>query len=350
MTRQLRCLLIAVVACAACSGGDDPTLVIDAAIDAGTTAVDAPSAIDAGADRDAAPAVDPALPGRYRSLVTAEVRVPISPTASIAATVCAPSIDGTTAAPGPFPLVVISPGFQLARGQYRLYCDHLATWGYVAIARDYGASGNHQAKAAEVGKVIDWALGAASGLAPRLDPTRVAVAGHSLGGKVSVNAAILDARVRAVIGWDPVDALPPFGNDGSMSVTPELMANLRVPIALVGELTDATGGLGGMSCAPAADNYQQFYRAACQASAAVEVTIAMADHTDWIGDRASCGLACLACSNGATPETTVHAITKRVTTAWLDRHLRGDATMDAWLGAPGVGTPTSVRAGVPTCP
>ena len=54
-------------------------------------------------------------------------------------------------------------------------------------------------------------------------------------------AAIFDTRIKAVVGWDPVDALPPFGNDGSMSVTPEMMGALRVPFAVIGELTDSTG-------------------------------------------------------------------------------------------------------------
>lgn len=319
------------------AGDGDAPIVVDAPAGDGPTAIDAPL-----------PATDPAMPGTYRSLVTATVQIPVA-NGNIAGTVCAPSLDGTTPAPGPFPLVVVSPGFQLARAQYRYVCDHLATWGFIAITRDYAASGNHTAKAAEVGRVIDWATGAASGLAARVDATRIATAGHSLGGKVSIHAAILDPRVRAVVGWDAVDALPPFGNDGSVSVAPELMGGLRVPIALLGETTDASGGVGGMSCAPAADNYTQFYRAACAATAALEVTIAGADHMDWIGDRASCGFACFACQSGTLADATVHELTRRVTVAWLARHLRGELAMDTWLAAPGIGTPTTLRAGVPAC-
>jgi dienelactone hydrolase len=277
------------------------------------------------------------------------VSIRLSATVTVRGTVFSPSADGTTPAPGPFPLVIVSPGFQLARSQYAVYCRHLATWGYLCITRDYAASGNHQAKAREVGQVIDWATGATSGLAARIDAGKIATAGHSLGGKVSINAAILDARVKAVVGWDPVDALPPFGNDGSLSVTPEMMGGLRVPVAVLGELTDSTGGLGGQSCAPAADNYQQYFVAACQVPARLEVTIDMADHMDWLGDRASCGLACLACQNGPTTEATVQTITRRVTTAWLERHLRGDTSVTTWLAAPAVGMPASVRTTAPGC-
>ncbi|MBK9031160.1 MAG: alpha/beta hydrolase [Myxococcales bacterium] len=341
--------LTSMLACGGGGSGDDvpgPDAAVspDGALDPdGGTAPDAP-----GPGPDASGARDPGLPGTYRALVTASVSIPVA-SGTIAGTVCAPSTDGATPAPGPFPLVVISPGYQLARAQYQIYCEHLATWGYVVVTRDYAGSGNHQAKAAEVGRVIDWATGAASGLAARIDAARVGVAGHSLGGKVSINAAILDPRVKAVVGWDPVDALPPFGNDGSTSVTPELMGNLRVPLAVLGETTDASGGLGGMSCAPAADNYTQFYNAACNAPTALEVTIGMADHMDWIGDRASCGLACFACSNGQTPEATVHTITFRVTTAWFERHLRDDASVASYLAAPAIGTPTTLRSGGPSC-
>ncbi|MBE7450200.1 MAG: hypothetical protein HS111_15275 [Kofleriaceae bacterium] len=267
---------------------------------------------------------------------------------SVAGTVYSPSSDGATPAAGPFPLIVVSPGFQLARSQYRGFCEHLATWGHVCVARDYASSGTHQDKAREVGGVIDWALSAGSGLASRVDAGKIGVAGHSLGGKVSINAAILDSRIKAVVGWDPVDALPPFG-DGSVSVTPELMAGLRVPLAVLGETTDAGGGLGGMSCAPAADNYVRFFEAACQAPATLEVTIAMADHMDWIGDRGSCGLACFACQNGQTPEATVHQITRRVNGAWFRRHLGGDGAMDPWLAADRVGSPTTLRTAPPGC-
>lgn len=349
-------LFLGLVGLAACGGGGDDAADVDAPPAGGDGGVDAPLATDGalpidapGTSPDAPPSArDPGTPGTFRSLATASVTIPVAG-GSITGTVCAPSLDGTTPAPGPFPLVVISPGFQLARAQYRIYCDHLASWGYVVVTRDYASSGNHQAKAAEVGRVIDWALGTASGLAARIDATKIGVAGHSLGGKVSINAAILDSRIKAVVGWDPVDALPPFGNDGSLSVAPELMGGLTVPLAVLGETTDSSGGLGGMSCAPAADNHTQFYNSACNAPTALEVTIGQADHMDWIGDRASCGLACIACQNGQTTEDTVHTLTFRVTTAWFERHLRGDASVASYLAAPGIGTPTTLRSGGPAC-
>ena len=349
MTRA-RSFAFAFAMMTASCGGDDPggPAATDAPVQVGdgATGDGAPSDGDAaapdGATGDAAAATDPALDGEWQVLTQASVTISLG-NGNVTGSVFSPSADGATPAPGPFPLVIVSSGYQLGRSQYQPFCAHLASRGHVCITHDYAASGNHQDKAREVGRIIDWALSPASGLAARLRSDAIGVAGHSLGGKVSINAAILDTRIRAVVGWDPVDALPPFGNDGSASVTPELMGNLRVPLALLGELTDSTGGLGGMSCAPAADNYQRYFAAACEVPAALEVTIDAADHMDWIGDRGSCGLACLACSNGTTPDATVHTITRRVTAAWFERHLGGNVAMDAWLTAAQVGTPTSVR-------
>ncbi len=325
----------ALAACSGGGGGDDDGI---ADPDATTGAIDAPGGGGDGAISIDAPVstADPGGPGSWQVHTQATVTITLGSGASVAGTVYSPSSGGATPAPGPFPLIVVSPGFQLARSQYRIFCEHLATWGHVCITRDYAASGNHQDKAREVGKVIDWALSSGSGLATRIDGAAIGVAGHSLGGKVSINAAILDSRIKAVVGWDPVDALPPFGNDGSMSVAPEMMGNLRVPLAVLGQLTD-TG------CAPSADNYQRYFTAACEVPAAVEVTIAMADHMDWIGDRANCGLACLACSSGQTADAVVHGITRRVTAAWFRRWLSGEVGMEMWWTPGMVGAPATVR-------
>ena len=342
---ELVLLTAIVVAAAACSGGGDDgsSAPSDGRTTDASQAIDAPAGAVDAALVDAPPAsADPGERGTFQIVTQDNVAIALG-AGNVRGTVFSPSTNGTAPAPGPFPLVIVSSGFQLARTQYAPYCQHLASWGYVCITHDYAASGNHQAKAREIGQIIDWALGAQSGLAARVDAARIAVAGHSLGGKVSINAAILDARIKAVVGWDPVDALPPFSTDGSLSVTPEMMGNLRVPIAVLGELTDSTGGIGGQACEPSADNYQQYFVHACQAPARLEVTIDAADHMDWIADRNSCGLACLACKSGTTPEATVQTITRRVTTAWLEGHLRNDQSVVPWLAAPRIGTPTSLR-------
>lgn len=316
---------------AACGGssatGDDTAADPDAA---GGADPDARPGTDPDADPgapDAAPATDPGELGPYVVTVTTASTTTSLGTASL--TVYRPAGDG------PFPLVVVSTGFQITRSNYDVTCRHIASWGYLVVSHDY-TSGNHDEKAAEISELIDWALGAQP-----VDATRIATAGHSMGGKVSILAAIEDPRVGAVVGWDPVDALPPF-SDGSTSVAPERIDELTRPIAVIGETGDS-------SCAPAADNYQQYFDGACAAPAALEVTIEGADHTDWVDSRASCGFACLVCAQGATEDATVLEISRRVTVAWLEVHLRGRDEMAPWFSVPGIGSPVSVQY-EPPCP
>lgn len=219
------------------------------------------------------------------------------------------------------PLVVISPGFQMDRAQYASYAKHFATWGFVAVLTSYADTGffaDHAKIAADVPAVIDWAL-AQPALA--IDPTKIATAGHSLGGKTSVFAATLDARIKAVVAWDPVDSNNP-------SVAPEKMTGMTAAIAVIGETTNASGG--GMPCAPAADNFQTFYAAA--PSPALSITVMGADHMDWVDDP-SCGF-CGFCTAGSAPNELARKVSRRVDVAWLRRQLLSDTTMDVWLDTP----------------
>jgi dienelactone hydrolase len=333
-------LLALVTACGSDSSSGDDTPTIDADPDAPDAD---PSAPDASTTL-----TDPGSLGDFGvHEQTANVTTSLG---TVGVTVYSPSTDGgASPAAGPFPLVVVSTGFSIGRGNYDKTCEHLASWGYVVLSHDYANTGNHDEKAAEIGDLLDWALGSASGVAARIDAAKIATAGHSLGGKVSIFAAILDDRIKAVVGWDPVDALPPFGNDGSSSVTPERIDELAVPLAVIGETTDAGGGLG-MACAPSADNYTQYFDYACGAPDLLEVTVANADHTDWVDDRQACGFACFACQTGSTADATVLQISRRMTVAWLELQLRDNAGAAQWLMAPGLGSPTTVRTDPASCP
>src|SRR5512141_1433226 len=211
ISRPRAAALAAAVAGAACAasgsatGGADARRNADApadTVDAPAGAIDAPiAAADAPPGTpDGAAAVDPAMPGPYDVHVDDGGSV-ATPKGNETITVYAPSSDGgATIAPGAFPLVVVSPGFSIGRAAYANTCRHLATWGYVVLIHDY-ASGNHQDHAAGVVAIVTWVLGASSGLATHVDPAAIATAGHSMGGKVSILAAILDPRIKAVVGW-----------------------------------------------------------------------------------------------------------------------------------------------------
>ena len=217
--------------------------------------------------------------------------------------------------------MIVSAGFQLDAVQYTSYARHLATWGFVVLLTSYADTSffpDHGKLASDVKSTVDWAL-AQSSLS--IDATKVATVGHSLGGKISVYAASLDPRIRAIVAWDPVDSTNP-------SVAPQMMPTLTAALAVVGETTN--GGGGGMPCAPSAENFQQFY--AASASPALELTVNGADHMDWVDDP-SCGF-CGFCSPGSADPALVRRVTRRLDVAWLRRHLLADTAMDVWLSAP----------------
>ncbi|MFT3694385.1 MAG: alpha/beta hydrolase [Kofleriaceae bacterium] len=201
--------------------------------------------------------------------------------------------------------VIISPGFQMARAQYASFAQHMATWGYTVILTDYADQSflaDHQKMADDVNAVATYAL-AQTGI------TKVAFAGHSLGGDISVLAATATGtKASALLGWDPVDASSP-------SVVPD--KTFTAPLAVIGETTDGSGGF--MPCAPTVDNFQQFYAAA--ASPALIITADNADHMDWVDDGtcALCGL----CTAGTADPADVHTATKRMNVAWLNEQLLG---------------------------
>ena len=103
-----------------------------------------------------------------------------------------------------------------------------------------------------------------------------------------------------------------------------------------------------MPCAPAEDNYAQYFDNACAAPDVLEVTVDGADHMDWLDDRSTCGLTCSFCQTGATEDAHTREVTRRVTTGFLRQKLLGVGGMDEFMTTPAVGTGVSTRRG-PTC-
>lgn len=296
--------LVLSLALVACGSTQKPVPAVDAPADD----PDAPAPPD-----DPPAAADPAGDGSFAVTETTATIPGAAGGRLLAATIYTPT--GATAAP----FVVASPGFQMARTQYASYARHLASWGFVVALTDYGESGfflDHQNLANDVTAVIDHAIANLP-----IDATKIAAVGHSLGGKISVFAASQDARIRAVVGWDPVDSNNP-------SVAPQKMTSMTAAIAVIGETTNATGG--GMPCAPSAENFKQFYASA--PSPAVSITVAGADHMDWVDDP-SCGF-CGFCAAGSIDAAVVRTVTRRLDVAWLRLHLMGDQAMEPWLASP----------------
>jgi dienelactone hydrolase len=104
-------------------------------------------------------------------------------------------------------LVLVLPGFATSYTSYTAYAEHLASHGFVVVGIDTRSNllmSSHDTEALEVVRTLDWLL-QDSPFKQRIDASKIAVAGHSKGGKVAFFASALDPRIDLVIGWDPVN-------------------------------------------------------------------------------------------------------------------------------------------------
>ena len=246
---------------------------------------------------------------------------------------------------GPHPVVILIHGFQLDAGLYASYGQHLATWGYVAILPQMpggliGGPTHRDLKDYTIA-LMDYVgqTGAdpAGPFAGKADPGVIGLSGHSMGGKISLLTASEDARPQAVFGIDPVDAAGgPFSmpDDNFPSVTPERMGQIAVPVGLLGETTNATcDGFGCQACAPAADNFQQYYEFA--ESPALRVEVVGANHMSFL-DNPNCGLFCAVCSPGTDNPETSRQLAQRSMTAFFNVYLKHQEQYRSYLTGPGI--------------
>jgi hypothetical protein len=103
------------------------------------------------------------------------------------------------------------------------------------------------------------------------------------------------------------------------------MSQIEATVLVLGETLDSTGGF--QPCAPAADNFQQYFTTAH--SPALEVTVAGAGHMDFVDDPTCpfCGF----CTAHSADAFAVKAVARRATVAWFRRRLLGDTAMDPYL-------------------
>lgn len=230
---------------------------------------------------------------------------------------------------GDFPAVVLVPGFLFGADSFALYGRHLASHGIVTLIPTFGDSAFSPISHRDL---ADHVRAMAADLASdaRVDPSRVGVAGHSRGGKVAILAAIRDdrpaaTRIKAVFGMDPVDTT---GGPGASptpenpSVTPELMAGLKVPFAVIGsEYGGEALNAFSPACAPTDDNYAAYVSAATQVPAIYSWLAPKSGHNDFADPVPF--LLQLACKAGDTPAD-ARALAKAKLVAFFKRTLAGD--------------------------
>ena len=256
-------------------------------------------------------APDPAAIGPYA--VTRE-------TVSVAGFAAVLFVPDTASAPA----IVLAPGFQLDGNAFEFYGAHLASHGIATLVPTFGdslfAPLTHSALADAVVTMVTWLADDA-----RFDATRIGAAGHSRGGKLAILATTRSGIIKATFGLDPVDTAGGPGAQPSAdnpSVTPELMAAVSVPFAVLGS---AYGGTPtspfAPACAPPEDNYRQYALAAANAPVRYEWVAPGSGHNDFADPLPF--LVSLACQAGDDPAAT-RALAKARMTAFFKRHLEGD--------------------------
>jgi dienelactone hydrolase len=277
-------------------------------------------------DLSMAQPLDPGVPGP-RKVVSFDLKIPVGVARSVDVTVFGPTTDGKeiTMMGAPFPLVVISPGFTLDRKLFSNYAARLASYGIAAVLQKSSSEFNHATYRDETRDLISWLYNPTNSTGDRVkdrfDKNKLGMAGHSLGGKISLLVAAQDTRVKAVLGIDPVDA----NNPAAIPELSKIKLPTGVPLVLLGETISKSGG---MPCTPTAGNFEAIYAKAN--APAVSITFKDAAHNDFVDNFMSCTF-CGVCPGGTAPKDRTNRLAVKYTAAYFLWALAGDARAAAYL-------------------
>ncbi|MGW2418110.1 alpha/beta hydrolase family protein [Streptomyces sp. NPDC001709] len=238
------------------------------------------------------------------------------------------SHPGARPAPGRYPLVVLSPGFTLPRATLTGLAEDLASHGYVVALVDHpyensgttlpdgrtvpcaicdsppagGPPAIAGSRALDISFVLDELTGRrpAWRYARTIDPARIGMAGHSIGGDAAAATMAADDRVRAGVDMDGTFYAP----------VPATGLGHR-PFLLLGETTsvkDDTWQQGWQDL----DGWKRW------------LTVDGSDHGTFTDMPVLAELAGRANPDGLSGQRS-EAITRAYVTAFFDRHLKGMA-------------------------
>jgi predicted dienelactone hydrolase len=144
----------------------------------------------------------------------------------------------TSTSAGTFGAVAISPGFTASQSSIAWLGPRLASQGFVVITIDTNSIYDQPASRGDQLRAALSYLTSSSSVRTRIDASRLAVAGHSMGGGGSLEAAQDQPTLQAAI------PLAPWNTQKSWS-------NLRVPTFIIGGESD--------SVAPVSSHSEPFY-------------------------------------------------------------------------------------------
>ncbi|XVF38282.1 hypothetical protein REPUB_Repub20aG0087300 [Reevesia pubescens] len=247
-----------------------------------------------------------------------------------------PLLIATPSEAGEFPILIFLHGYLLYNSFYSQLLQHVASHGFIVIAPQlYTVAGpNATDEIKSTAAITNWlSKGVLQGLLPRnVQPnlSKLALAGHSRGGKVAfalaMKKAMTSLKFSALIGVDPVD-----GMDKGKQTPPPVLTyvphsfNLDMAVMVIGS------GLGEVKrnplfppCAPNGVNHEDFFKEcrkpACHFVAKDYGHLDMLDdETKGIRGRSSY---CL-CKNGKAREP-MRRFVGGIVVAFMKAYLNGD--------------------------
>ncbi|XP_057842284.2 chlorophyllase-2 [Cryptomeria japonica] len=229
---------------------------------------------------------------------------------------------------GDYPVLLFLHGYLLVNSFYTQLLQHIASHGYITIAPQmYTVAGaNASGEIDDAVAITEWLRAELSEHLPenvQPDFKKVAIAGHSRGGKVAFGVALGRSTIppslpfAALLGIDPVDGTVPLiltQKDHSLSV--------NIPTLVIGS------GLGPVKrnplfppCAPAGMNHVEFFRECC--TPAYHFVAVEYGHMDFLDDK-----------TGGVRGTTSYCMCKNGTEREPMRRFGGGiivAFLNAWL-------------------
>ncbi len=232
--------------------------------------------------------------------------------------------------PGPYPIVLMTPGMMIDANNYSTIAKHLASWCYLPVLTNYKNTAfpatPDSVSIQDMIDTLNWVKAAQhQKLKGQVDAKKVALLGHSRGGKLSFYLTAQNpAMVNLLIALDPVE-----GQMGTMNT--QIPASITVPTLVMGERFSGENGLLGQFCAPIPLNYQKYYEALPKDLPSLEISFKHAYHMSWL-DNPNCGMACMACvQNNKANHQEVRSLTGRYAVAWLERFFRNRTDLDPYL-------------------
>eukprot|EP00298_Acanthocystis_sp_HF-20_P009367 c18262_g1_i3.p1 GENE.c18262_g1_i3~~c18262_g1_i3.p1 ORF type:complete len:861 (+),score=336.60 c18262_g1_i3:42-2624(+) len=129
----------------------------------------------------------------------------------------------------PYPIIVFSHGWFQVPESYSTTLQNFASHGYVIFCSRASQELFADRFAAELQSIMNWiqveSARNGSDWYQAVDPTRIALVGHSIGGGVSILAAANDPRVKAIIAYAPSQTHNP--------ATRDILPHVHVPICVI---------------------------------------------------------------------------------------------------------------------